>query len=90
MSVFGLIVVFTVVWWVTFFAVLPWGVRREENPDVGHDPGAPSNPMLWRKAAVTTVIAIVIVGGGWLLNDQGIVDFGVLVFGESLGRGEQP
>jgi len=89
-SVFGLIVVFTIVWWVTFFAVLPHGVRRNENPEAGHDPGAPVNPMLWGKVAVTTVIAIVIVGGGWLADDQGVVDIGALFFGESLRRGELP
>jgi predicted secreted protein len=37
--------------------VLPWGVRRTEVPETGNDPGAPERPMLWRKAAITTVIA---------------------------------
>ena len=36
------------------FAVLPWGVRREENPEPGHDPGAPAKTHLWAKVIATT------------------------------------
>ena len=56
------IFMFMVIWWLTLFVVLPWGVRRTENPDSGHDPGAPANPMLRRKALVTTTIALLIWG----------------------------
>lgn len=45
------------------FAVLPWGVKVPDKPEPGHAPSAPERPMLWRKAAITTVIAAVI----WLL-----------------------
>ena len=62
---FGLIVAFTVVWWAVFFAVLPFGVRQQAEVQVGTDPGAPANPMLWRKAGFTTLIALVLVGGVW-------------------------
>lgn len=53
-------VVFICVWWVVLFAVLPWGVRPVENPETGHERGAPEKPMLWRKALITTLISIVI------------------------------
>lgn len=56
-------VVYFLIWWVTLFAVLPWGVRREENPEPGHDPGAPANPRLWTKIGATTALSAVI----WLL-----------------------
>lgn len=58
--------IFLVIWWLTLFVVLPWGVRRSENADSGHDPGAPSNPMLLRKALVTTVIALAIWGAAFI------------------------
>lgn len=45
------------------FAVLPWGVKVPDEPEPGHAASAPERPMLWRKAAITTVIAAVI----WLL-----------------------
>ena len=35
------VVVYFLIWWLVLFAVLPWGVQREENPQPGHDPGAP-------------------------------------------------
>lgn len=84
MSVFGLIVVFTVVWWVVFIAALPFGVRRPEDDELqpGHDPGAPRNPMLWRKVLATTAITIVLVGGAWLLDNRGIVEFRDLIYGD--------
>ena len=50
-------VVYFLIWWTILFAVLPWGVRRDENPEAGHDPGAPARPMLWRKVGATTVVA---------------------------------
>ncbi len=81
-SIFGLIVVYTIVWWVVFFAVLPVGVQRDEAVEPGHDPGAPRHPMLWRKAFATTAIATFVVGSVWLLDDQGWIDFRSLIHGE--------
>lgn len=63
MSWFNGLVVYFCVWWVVFFMVLPWGVRRVENPEIGHEPGAPEKPMLWRKALITTALALVV----WLV-----------------------
>jgi predicted secreted protein len=60
------IFMFLVIWWLTLFAVLPWGVRRTENADAGHDPGAPANPMLLKKALATTAIAAVIWGAAFI------------------------
>lgn len=60
MNIVSAIVVIIVLWWLVFFMTLPWGVRRTENPEVGHDPGAPERPMLWRKAAITTLITAIL------------------------------
>jgi predicted secreted protein len=60
MNVVSAVVVFIVIWWLVLFMVLPFGVRRTETPEAGHDPGAPLKPMLWRKAAATTAIATVL------------------------------
>ena len=57
MNWFTGILVYVIVWWLVLFTVLPWGVKRPETPDVGHADGAPDKPMMWRKAAVTSVIA---------------------------------
>ena len=57
-------VIYLTIWWITLFAVLPFGVRSSEEagetrPE-GADPGAPAAPQLLKKAAITTAIAAVI------------------------------
>ena len=56
-------VVYALIWWVVLFAVLPCGIQRDENPALGHDPGAPKAPRLWAKMAATTGISAVL----WLI-----------------------
>lgn len=61
MSLTGAVVVFTLVWWMVFFTMLPVGVRgqHEANEVVpGSEPGAPVAPDLKRKALWTTMIAV--------------------------------
>jgi predicted secreted protein len=62
MNWFSQFAIFLLIWFVVLFAVLPWGVRQQNNPEPGHDPGAPVQPMLWRKAAWTTAISVIIWG----------------------------
>jgi predicted secreted protein len=57
------IVAYVIIWWLVIFAVLPFGVRPAEKGDLGHAVGAPANPRLGIKAAVTTAIAAVL----WLV-----------------------
>jgi len=55
--------IFFLIWWVVLFAVLPWGVRgQQEAGDVipGSDPGAPAIPNLRWKLVWTTLVAAVI------------------------------
>lgn len=62
MTIVSAIVVYVVLWWLVFFMALPWGVRRLDAPEEGQEHGAPERPMLWRKAAITTVVATVLFG----------------------------
>ena len=57
MNWFEGIVAYVVIWWLVLFAVLPWGVRPTPVGDPGHAAGAPANPHLVLKAAVTTAVA---------------------------------
>ena len=52
--------IFLSIWFVTLFAVLPWGVRQPTETQAGNDPGAPANPQLGRKAVITTVISLLL------------------------------
>ncbi len=68
---YGLAVYF-VIWWTILFAVLPFGVKsQQEDGDrvEGTDPGAPIAPMMLKKAAVTSVLAGVIFAGfyAWMV-----------------------
>jgi predicted secreted protein len=57
------IAVYFIIWWISLFAVLPWGVRSQaESGEVvpGSDPGAPAIPNLLMKLVWTTVVATVV------------------------------
>lgn len=64
MDPFTAFAIFILFWWVTFFAVLPFGVRSSaearEATLPGNDEGAPVQPQLLRKALITTGIASVL------------------------------
>ena len=70
----GLAVYFTI-WWVVLFAVLPWGVRRDEDGPAGADKGAPQNPRLWLKAGVTTLVSAVIWLAIYALVESSLLSF---------------
>jgi predicted secreted protein len=72
------IAIYFVLWWVVLFAVLPWGVRSQEESGAvapGTDPGAPTLPMLWRKLVWTTIATGVIFAVGVALYRYDIVTF---------------
>jgi predicted secreted protein len=55
--------IYFLIWWIVLFAVLPWGVRsQQESGDVpdGTDPGAPLMPMLLKKVMWTTIVATIV------------------------------
>jgi len=64
MSIFGTIVTFIVIWWLAFFAALPFGIRGQletgEAIPRGAEAAAPSNPKLKTKALYTTAVAVVL------------------------------
>lgn len=54
------IAVYVTVWWTVLFAVLPFGVRRDESGPPGAEKGVPENPRLWARIGATTAISAVI------------------------------
>jgi predicted secreted protein len=63
MSLPTAIAIYFIIWWTVLFAVLPWGVRSQQDSGPvapGTDPGAPSIPKLGRKLIWTTVVAGVV------------------------------
>ncbi|HXV25503.1 MAG TPA: DUF1467 family protein [Alphaproteobacteria bacterium] len=75
MTVFSGVLVYAVIWWLVLFTVLPWGIRRSEQPEPGHAVEAPANPRIFLRFAITTVIATVLFGIAWWLIDSDLVSF---------------
>jgi predicted secreted protein len=72
MRLVSLLAIYFVVWWVVLFAVLPWGMRTQEEEGeivLGTAHSAPTRPMLLRKALATTIVAAVVVGALWIAVD---------------------
>lgn len=75
MGIVGGLVVYLILFWTVLFAVLPWGVKPVENPQLGNAPGAPANPNLKKKFFITAVLAGVLWLGVYTLIKVEIIDF---------------
>ena len=65
MSPTGLAIIYIIIWWIVFFAILPIDVERKKIVKVeGEDPGSPENPKMIKKflycTGITTVIFVII------------------------------
>lgn len=75
MDTFLSVIVFLMVWWIVLFAVLPWGVKTESQPEKGHATSAPVKPRLLLKFGVTTAISLLIWWGIILMIEARVVTF---------------
>ncbi len=55
--------VYFVIWWLTFFMVLPFGVHSEDKVEQGNDPGAPKQSRIFLKIVINTGVAFLV----WLV-----------------------
>jgi len=63
MSLTTAIAIYFVLWWLTLFAVLPWGVQSQhESGDIspGSEPGAPALPRIAAKLLWTTIVSAIV------------------------------
>jgi predicted secreted protein len=66
--------IYFVLWWLTLFLSLPFGVRSQHEDGVGApgtDPGAPIASQMGRKLIWTTVISAVIFAIAWFAYQAG-------------------
>ncbi len=75
MDWFSGIVVFIITWWTVLFMVLPIGVRQPDERPPEHADGAPANPRIVRKFAMTTLVSAVV----WLVI-FGLIQADILSF----------
>lgn len=54
------IALYVIIWWLTMFVALPWGIKPANEAQRGHDAGAPAQTHLWKKALAVTFIALVL------------------------------
>lgn len=81
MTVTTAIAIYFLIWWITLFAVLPFGVRRQDEDGgiaPGTDPGAPAVPRLGMKLLWTTLVASVIFALCYVVYVNGWLPFGTL------------
>lgn len=76
MTITAALVLFSVTWFMVFFCVLP--VRFQSQADAGEvTPGtpasAPADAQVGKKAKITTLIAVVIFAGLYLLINSGLI-----------------
>ena len=72
---FSILAIFFVVWFLSLFVTLPFGLKRVENPEAGQDHGAPEQHYMWQKAAIAFVIALILTFGLVYGLDSGLIDF---------------
>ena len=61
MSITGLAIIYIIIWWIVFFAILPIDVDRQKSIKIdGEDPGSPENPKMLKKFIFCTVITTVL------------------------------
>jgi len=79
MGWFSSFVSFLVIWWIVFFMALPFGAKSlhemGEESGPGHAQSAPIKPRLWLKAAIVTVIALVLWGIVFYINAADLISF---------------
>lgn len=70
------IATYVIIWWLTLFIVLPFGiVTQDEAGDVedGSAPSAPLQPQIIRKVLITTAISVIVFAGVyWFLEHSGV------------------
>ncbi len=79
MSIFTVMLVFLVSWWMVFFMLLPRGVVSQHEVDEerveGTDPGAPVSPKLWKKALHAAYAATALTIIYYFIAESGMIDF---------------
>jgi predicted secreted protein len=82
MSTTTAIAIYFLIWWITLFAVLPWGVRNQEESGEGTrgtDTGAPATHRVWHKLGWTTVVATTIFGILYIAYTRGLIPYDFLM-----------
>ncbi|MGB9141879.1 MAG: DUF1467 family protein [Aestuariivirga sp.] len=82
------IAIYFIIWWLVLFLVLPFGIRNAhetgETVEEGHEPGAPANPRILRKAVVTTILATTVFAIFYVAKTRGWLSLDTLPFYDTM------
>jgi predicted secreted protein len=81
MTITSALAIFFIFWWITLFAVLPFGIRSQAETGVvvpGSDPGAPTLTRGPRIIITTTCIALVLFGAFWAVYVLNVFDLAIV------------
>jgi predicted secreted protein len=67
--------IYLIIWWITLFIVLPFGVERQTDNIEGQDTGAPQKPRILLKMAINSVLAFVIWLGVYFIDRYDLITF---------------
>ena len=76
------IAIYFLIWWITLFAVLPFGVRSQhegEDYAQGTDPGAPILARIGRKLLWTTIVASIVFAMLAAIYKYKLIDIGAFM-----------
>lgn len=62
MPLYLILPTFFIVWFITMFAVIPFGLKAPDKDNPNHYAGAPTGLKIKRKLVINTLLAIVITG----------------------------
>ena len=82
MQVTTAIAIYFLIWWITLFAVLPFGIRSQhEGEEIaeGTDPGAPIMARIGMKLVWTTVVASIVFAMLAAIYHYKLVDLGAFM-----------
>lgn len=82
MSITFALAIYFVIWWITLFAVLPFGLRtQDEEGDIvpGTPESAPFKPRLLRTFLINTIVAAIVFAFVWAIIVFRLIDVGMPV-----------
>jgi predicted secreted protein len=81
MQIGSAVALYFVIWWLTLFAVLPFGVRSQhETGEVvaGSDPGAPTMVRIVRIVILNSVLSLVVLALFWIFYVENWLDLSII------------
>lgn len=81
MPIGSLLALYFVIWWITLFVVLPFGVRSQQEEGqvaAGSDPGAPASVRFLRIVVVNSLVAAIVLALFWAVYVENLLGLSII------------